>query len=245
MRLLPRLLAVFVLLLSTIAFVCCVAGVVGIWMFRGDASRNADNLAAHVDTGLQRTSAATHSIRRSLNTVRDDVILVEDLPDDSEARETKIRLCSEFLRTVIQRLKNFSEAAATVSFLLQSYQELPLGKSSRINPDKLKRAAEQATQLSAEVQKLQATVGEADKQLTDKELVTIAHEMDLVLLSCMETVDDWQAELEASRTELPELKSRILPWLTIAAVAVTIVCVWIGLSQISLFAHAWKWCKSA
>ena len=49
-------------------------------------------------------------------------------------------------------------------------------------------------------------------------------------------------DVDAARAELPRLKARILGWLTLLAVAVTVVCTWVGVSKISLFAHGWKWC---
>jgi hypothetical protein len=33
-------------------------------------------------------------------------------------------------------------------------------------------------------------------------------------------------------------------WLTLAMIAGTVLCAWVGVGQISLFAHAWKWFRS-
>jgi hypothetical protein len=37
------------------------------------------------------------------------------------------------------------------------------------------------------------------------------------------------------------LKSRTLPWITPAAVVVSLVCLWIALSRVSVLAHARSW----
>jgi hypothetical protein len=201
-------------------------------------------------------------------TVRADVALVIKDPEayisDGGATEQVV----SYFQTLVQRLKLFSEAEATVASLLRNVQEIPLGGLGGLNPDKLDRAAEKASRLAATAQALQATlgdrdkgpfeggmkfeilgqkvqinIGEGDKKVTQAELATAANELDGALRECEETVDDWQADLDASRAELPHLKGRILGWLTLAAFAVTAVCAWVGLSQIHLCGRAWKWCR--
>jgi hypothetical protein len=56
-------------------------------------------------------------------------------------------------------------------------------------------------------------------------------------------VDGWQSDLDAAREELPRVRVEVLGWLTPAAIAVSVLGAWVALSQISLFAHARKWCR--
>ena len=55
------------------------------------------------------------------------------------------------------------------------------------------------------------------------------------------------AEFEPRLTEVRQraegLKSRALPWVTPAAVLISVVCFWTALSQVSLMSHAWSWWK--
>jgi hypothetical protein len=61
------------------------------------------------------------------------------------------------------------------------------------------------------------------------------------LEKCQATVDDWQSDLDAAREKMARLNGRILGWLTLAAVTVTVLSGWGAVSQMSLAAHAWKW----
>ena len=131
-----------------------------------------------------------------------------------------------------------------LSSLLQSFQELPLGQTSRIKPDELEGLADQASQLSVALGRLQAVVGEEDKDVSEKEVAVAASEMDLVLQKCQSRLDDWQSNLDAVSEEFQHVKAEILDWLRIAAITVTVACVWVAVSQISLFAHACKWFRS-
>ncbi len=242
MRFLLRLLGAVVLLLSAAVFVGCVSGIVGIWVLRQKASAKVEGLAAQVDPGLQRAAEAIQGVRRSVNTVHADVALVVQYPDDLDPGTGRNQLVVGYFRTVVQRLRSFSVAEATASSLLRSLQGLPLAEPGRIDPDKLDRAAERASQLAATLEKVQATLGDGDKEVTADEVVGAAKELDRSLQQCEATIDDWQADLDAIRAEVPQLQARILGWLTATAIAVTVVCGWVGVSQISLFAHGWRWC---
>jgi hypothetical protein len=56
-------------------------------------------------------------------------------------------------------------------------------------------------------------------------------------------IDDWQSELDNAREEIGRVKAEAPGWLTLAAIAVTVISVWGAVSQVSLFVHALKWCR--
>jgi hypothetical protein len=87
--------------------------------------------------------------------------------------------------------------------------------------------------------------GKVNKEAGKKEVVAASVEVDLVLQKVQATADEWQSDLDAAREELPRVKAEVLGWLTHAAVAVTVLCVWVAVSQMSLFAHARKWGRGA
>jgi hypothetical protein len=253
MRLLLRCAGALVLLLSTVGLVCCVAGVVGVWMLRQTASEKVLNISARIDAGLQRVSLANENVRRALEKARADVAKVSKGSADLGGGAEKGRPATGTLRGLIQRqvgpeinelggrLATCSDAAVAVTSLLQSFEELAPGQTGRIEPDKLERLADQASQLSAAVQRLQAVVGDEDKGAAEKEVVAAAGEVELVLRKCQATVDHWQSDLDAGPNEILRVKAEILRWLTLIAIAATVICVWVAMSQISLFAHALKW----
>lgn len=244
MRALFRLIAAVTLLLATIVFLGCVGAIVGIWIFQHKVSEKVESVFAQLDPGLQRASEAIQGVSRSLTTVSADVALARKgprEPDDLYAREAWRRQVVGYFQTLIGRLRVFVQAENTVSSLLRGVQDLPLSEAVHINPDKLDRAAEQAKQLSATLEELPARFGSKDREVTETEVVAVANDLARALQRCQETVADWQADLDAGRAELPQFKARVLRWLTLTALAGTGVCVWVGLSQLSLFAHAWRW----
>jgi hypothetical protein len=243
-----------VLLLATVGIVGCVAGGIGIWTFCRKASERVEKISARLDVGLQRVSAANQQIQRAVAKARAD--LAEVSKESAKPREggAKSRRTSRAVRTLIQkqvgpnldnlggRLDTLSDTAVAVSSLLQSFQELPNSRSGRLQPEQAERWADQAQQLSATLRQLEAVVGDGEKESSGREVADATSAVDRVLEKCQAMVDDWQSELDAAGEELSEVKAEILGWLKLTAIAVTLLCAWIGAGQISLFAHALHWC---
>jgi hypothetical protein len=257
MKWLRRLLGLLVVLLSTIGFIVCLAGIAGAWKLQQETSQKVEKITARVDVGLQRTSAVTENVRKALEKARADVGQVNKEAAGLGAGADKDRRTTEMIRRLIRqrvgpdidemrgRLDTFVDVSVALSSLLESLKELPAGESTPINKENVDRTADNAAQLTAVLRKLQATLGEDNQSANEREVTAATNEVERVLEKCQAMVDDWQADLESARTELQQLKARILGWILLAAVIVTAVCAWVGVSQISLFSHGWKWLRGA
>src|SRR5262249_38277361 len=124
------------------------------------------------------------------------------------------------------RLDTFSDAAVAVSSLLESLQGFPLAETGRLRPEQVERLSGQASRLSAALQQLQAVVGDGDGPAGEQEVAAAAGEVERVLQRCQAVVDEVKADLDAARDELPRLEARILGWMLLTAIAVTVVCAW-------------------
>jgi hypothetical protein len=249
MNLLRRLLGILVLLLSTVCFIGCIAAIVGTWMARQDLAEKTRTIFGRLEVGLERASTVNRNVGQAMEKARADVAKVErELVEFQGAEKTK-RPPGAVRRLVWQkvgprlnelsgRLATSADAAIVVHSLLQSLQELPLSQIGRINPERLERLTDRSAQLSASVQKLQVLVGDGDREVAEG-----AREVDHVLQNCQTVVDEWQSDLDTAHAELPHFEAKILGWITATAIIVTAVCVWVALSQVSVFAHALIWCR--
>jgi hypothetical protein len=255
MGLLRRFDGVMVLLLSTVGIISCVAGIIGAWIYYQTVSEKVEAISDRVDAGLLSVSAADQNVGRAVEKARADVANVGKESAGLGGGGERSRRASRTLRALIQqqagpnidelggRLATLSDAATATSSLLQSLQELPPGRSRRFEPDQLKRRAEEAQQLSATLRRLEAAIGDGDKETNHREVASATSQVDLVLQNCHAALDDWQADLDAAREEVARVKGQILGWLAYAAVGVTILCLWVGAGQFSLFARALRWCR--
>ena len=240
------------LILSTVGMVCCAGGVIGIWVFRQDASERLPKAFARLDVGLQRASAANGNLQRAVGKARTDVAEVGKGSGDLGQGGGKGRRASRTLKTLIQkvgpdvedlggRLATLSDVAVTVSSLLETFQELLPGRIGHLEPGQLERWEEEARKLSTSLRRLEAVVGEGEKETGGQQVAAATNEVDLVLQRCQTQANAWQADLDAAREKMRQVRAQVAGWLTPTAVAVTVLLVWVAVGQISLFAHALQW----
>jgi hypothetical protein len=245
------------MLVATLGFVCFVAGIGGIWIGRHYMSEKLPAASARLDGALERASVAAHGVRRALETARVELAKVNRESVDVGGGDLENRAATAFLRKSIRqrveprinelggRLATFADAATVVSSLLGSFQELASDRILPIQPDNLERATNEAVQLSAALRKFQGVVGDGDKATSLKVYAAAQSEVDLVLGRCQDTVSNWQSDLDSAREDLSTVKTKVLDWLTPAAIAMTLVCLWLAVSQISVFEHARSWVRGA
>jgi hypothetical protein len=255
MGLLRRLVGAVVLLLSTVGTVGCVAGIIGVWMLSRGVSEGMRGITDKLDAGLQRVSAANQNVQIAVGKARADVANVGKESEDLGDGGKKGRRAARTIRALIQqqagpnmdelggRLSTLSDCAVAVSSLLESFQEVPLARASRLDSDQLNRRADEARQLSSILRRLEVAVSDGDTETGRQKVAAATSEVDLVLQKCQATVEAWQSDLDAARDDLAHARAKLLGWLTCAAIAVTVLCLWVGAGQISLFARAPRWCR--
>jgi hypothetical protein len=251
-----RAVGVAVLFLASVGFVGCLAIVVGIWMLQQTVYEKVENIASGLDAGLQRAIVANKNVQRALAQARTRVDMVRKESADSGGSEKKSRRTTSALRNLVRqqlgpsitelggRLATLSDSAIAVSSLLESFQEVPLARASRIDSDQLQSRADEARKLSSILRRLEAAVGDGETESDRQEVASATGEMDLFLRKCQATGDAWQSDLDSVRDDLAGVKAKILGWLTWAAVGVAVLCSWIGAGQLSLFACALRWCRA-
>jgi hypothetical protein len=244
-----------VLLLATLGTVGCVAASVGIWVAYAHVAQRVQRLADRLDTGRERAAAASQKVQLAVAKARADVADVRRESADLGAGGEKSRRAARATRALVQqqlrpdadslggRLATLSDAAAAASSLLESIQELPLGPAPRIDPEQLQCREEQAQELSTVLRRLEATVGDGDKETSSQEVAVATGQVDRVLEQCAETLADWQAEVDGARAGLARGNARVGGWLLGAAVVGTFLFLWAGAGQVCLFARGMRWCS--
>jgi hypothetical protein len=249
-----RILGVVFLLFSTIGIVGCIAAIVGLWMGHQIIREKVTTITERLDDGLQRAYLPTQSVQRALEQARASLDSVNRESASLRGSEKNLAVSSVLRKLVRQqvgpninelgvRLATLSAVATAVTSLLQSFQELPLSQNDRFPSDKLDDWTDQATQLSATLRRLEGIVGPTNQQCSREEMAAASQGVQLALQRCQAKVDKWQRLLETASEQLPNVRTVFFRWLTLATIALTALCVWVGLGQISLLAHALTWCR--
>ena len=253
--LLRRLAGAMVLLLATVGTACCFAGIIGTWLSCQAAAEKVRTISGRVDSGLHRVSVAGQNIHGAVAKARADMVAITRESADLRGGGEKGRRASRAVRSLIQqqagpnidelggRLATLSDSAVAVTSLLQSFQEVSPGRVSRMEPDQLQKITYSSRQISATLRRLDAAVGDGEKEGGGRDVAATASEVDLVLQKCQAAVADWQSGLGEAREDVARVRDGALGWLTTAAVVATALCVWIGAGQVCLFGRALGWCR--
>ena len=253
MSLSRRFVGAVALVFSTVGIVCCVAGIAGIWMLHQTVRERVENATARLDGGLQRASAANQKVFRALEQARASVVQVSKESAALSGSDEKSRRATSALVKLVRRqvgpnindlgvrLATLSDAATAISSLLQSFQEFQPFASGRLKSDRIEGWTDQAAQLSTTLRRLEAAVGDGNKESSGREIAAASGAVESALQRCQAKMDDWQLELEGAREELRDARTQVLGWLTSVVIVATLVFVWVAAGQISLFAHALPW----
>ncbi len=200
MGLLRRICGAVVLLLSAVGTICCVAGIVGAWLLCHETSERVRRIFDRVDAGLLRITVANENVRNAVGKARADVAAMNKESADLGRGGEKSRRAAGKVRTLIQqqtrpdvddlggRLDTLSDASVAIASLLQSVEELPPERNLHLDPNQLKRTADDAHQLSAILQRLEAAVGDSDKDVDPREVAAETSKVEIVLEKCETTL---------------------------------------------------------
>jgi hypothetical protein len=97
------------------------------------------------------------------------------------------------------------------------------------------------TRVESSAWELLRLLGESGPEADAGAASTQLSQIDQTLKTMQGWIADYEPQLLQVRQRTEALQSRTLPWITPAAVLITLVCLWIALSQVSVLAHAWSW----
>jgi hypothetical protein len=255
MKVCKRILAGLVLLLSVLGLVLSLAGGVGVWVVKPPVTAKATHVFERIEAALELADQGLDHVNQSLANAADrlESIRAEQrrLSEEPQRGNAARRLMA---RTVQQRiapelgdahekLHTVAEAAVVANSVLEDLGNFPLLSASGLDVESLAEMNRRLSQVESSAWELSRLFGEQelDADAAGAELSRIQQ----ALKTMREWIDEYESRVTEVRQRTEELKSKTLRWITPAAILISLVCFWIGLSQVSLMCHAWSWWKHA
>jgi hypothetical protein len=249
-----RIAATIAFLLGAVVLLASVAVGAGVWLVKDPAAAKAAMLFDRVEAALTVADDALVHLKTSLaeatNRLNDVRKERSKLSRNSGADPIRRWLAQAVRETLApewddlhETLHKVSEASVVVNSVLGDMGNLPalsvvgldVGQLSELN-DRLNQVGPAAWELSqllgGEGRPSDLDAGDAQSSRIDQALQTMK-----------EFLAKYKLDVRQVRERTAELKSRTLPWITHAAVVISLICFWIALSQVSVLCHAWSWWK--
>jgi uncharacterized phage infection (PIP) family protein YhgE len=248
MKLVKRVLAVVVMVLSVLLIILWAAGIVGNWTANKALTDSTVQVLTGIDTVLGRTEQALTRLDTAVGNARDRVDAFDErvatagenfvenpviLTALSERLDLGIGPALEQVREAVQSIRETVMAVQNTIQALNSMPFISIG-GSVAEEGQLQALSDSETDLREGIQQIRDSIREA-KAGAATEVVSASgagtSRLDAGLENIETTVSGYSARVSDLRGEVSELKSALTFWLDVASVVITLALLWL------IFAH--------
>ena len=255
MRILTRIAAVVIMVISVLVLVLGLAGIAGTWMVR---SRLDDGLgriitAAEAEAGgaqqeLDRLDAALAQASTQVAAVEQGV---QALGTDLEQNKPLLTALTDKLGVDLaplaararEMMDTIRETVAAVNSIAETINALPFVSKPIPELEKLNTLTEEIDTFEAEVQNLRLTIEQRRSEIIAGSVSIVTTPTARIrggLDRAQATISGYSQRLGMLQENLSALGATVGHWLIWLAVILTLILLWLALSQVALFVLGWR-----
>jgi uncharacterized phage infection (PIP) family protein YhgE len=248
MKLLKRILAVIMMVLSVLVIIVLAAGIVENWIANKALTNASVQVLSGVDTVLGRTEQALTNLDTEVGSARDRVHAFDEevatagenfagnpviMTALSERLDLGIGPAIEKVREAVQSIR---ETVSAVQHTIETLNAMPFISigGSVADEGKLQALSDSVTDLTEGIQEIRDGIREAKAGAATEVVSALGagtSRLDAGLEDVETTVSGYGDQVSTLRTQVSDLKSAITLWLDVASVVITLALLW------SIFAH--------
>ena len=254
MRLLKRILAVIMMVLSVLLIIVSAAGIVGNWMANKALTNATVQVMTGVDTVLGRTEQALGRLDTAVGNARDRLDAFDEevanagenfvenpviLTALAERLDLGIGPAVDDVRGTVQTIRETALAAQNTIQTLNALPFVSIG-GSVAEESRLQRLSDGMTNMSEGIQELRGGVREAKAGASTAVAWVLGRgvsRLDAGLENVETTVSGYGTQVSTLRTQVSELKSAIALWLDVASVVLTLALLWLIFAHVVTFVY--------
>ncbi len=256
-RRLTRIGGLVIIILSVLVMVLTISGVVGVWAVNEpltttilDILKPLEEALSFAADLLERIGGLVERARGVVDTID---AMAEALGANIEENRLILNLISKalgdelepVLETVGEVVDTVNTAATTLDNAVKVVKALPFPYLDQYQAEitRLEEASAEVLELTASLQDLETRVDERRSE-TAEDIVSVVttrtSKMHAILDEVQADVDYYDAQVSDLQERVALLKARIPLWIDLAAIVITVLLLWLALSQVSVFIHGWS-----
>ncbi len=255
---------VLVLIVSVLVIMLSLAGIIGAWWVNSVASDITLKVFSVVQGGVEVVDTAVGRVDDLIQTARSEVQqageTVTTIAGNLQENHPILTALSERLETrlgpgidkIQEAMAPVHDALVTVGNAVSFANSIPFVQERAPRLEQLDQTFTRLGTLSADVQQLRTTLREATTAGADKltqtaatALTDLTSRIDAGLADIQSNAQALQSDITALQTRLQERQSRLLLIYNLAALAMTLLFIWMIYSQVIVVRHHWSRSKSA
>lgn len=244
-------------ILSCIFFALSLAGLIGVWVYNGPLTEKALSTIETTSTDLAGALEAIESSKAELISADAQLELLQAILETLgvNAAEDLNRLAdivnrvestlSPVLNSVSSGINTLRESLLTIKDTLETINELPLVNIQIPGIETIEEGANQLGNLQTQIEEGGGKIEQLSQTTQDTvdSLSTGFAELETSIKSLLVTLDEYELKIEAAQDQLLYLETNLPTWIDTASIILTILLVWLGISQVSLFIIGWSFFK--
>jgi hypothetical protein len=249
------------LLLSMVGLLLCLAGVAGVWMLRGRVEAVGNAVFSAADESLVFVDAKVDRVKQALDNSRQRVSGISTTAQRLRDAQADARKESEpLLQTldgIFQQLKiaeswldSSLAVAQGVGRVFEAVVSSPYAASREESPgsalaQRVQEVCEKVADVLARLQLLRQEIvelrdtGKLAREVATRIVARVA-DLDGRLANVSARIEKLDAKVASTKASIGNLRQRIQRWIAVLAVAITLLFVWFGVSQICMLGHGWQ-----
>jgi uncharacterized phage infection (PIP) family protein YhgE len=249
-----RILGLILVILSAIFFLFSLGGLISVWAYNQPLTERAlekiDALSGDLDgaaqaieltkTELISAQAQIDLLQAILETL--GVNADEDLNRLADIVGSVENTLMPVVDQVASGISTFREALLTVIDTVDKLNELPLVNIQVPGMEFVEAGAAQLETLQTQVEEGGGKIEQLSQTTrnTIDSLTTGFVELETSITSMLETLDVYEQKIQETQEELNYLETNLPTWLDLTSVGITLILVWLGISQVALFILGWS-----
>jgi len=255
MRTFKRVLSVILMVVSILALVLSLAGIAGTWIVRGKLSAALVGLVTNVETMATSAKQGLDQLDATLTQAGDQVAALEQgvqtLGTNVEENKPLLTGLSDVLKSTLgplvdkarELMASLSETVAAVNSAIEAVNAIPFLSADIPEITALDTLSQELESFTSEVQNLVTAIDEKSSEIVNgvtSILTTPLSKISGALDQMQATISGFSQQVGEVQQGLSNLKSALPKLLTLGAVILTVVWLWLAGSQAALFVLGWR-----
>lgn len=255
MKTFKRVLGVIIMVISILMLVLSLAGIVGTWIVRAELATRLVNVATAAELrvtvikgGLDRLDTAIDRVNALVAGVEQDV---QAFGTDLEHNRPLLTAISDKLGVELQPLfDSVREIASTVvetvdavNTAIEAINAIPFVSIPAPALAKANKLSQDVEAMGTQVRDLRAAIDAKRSEIIEGTvaiIITPVSQIGGTLGEVQETMSGYNREVGAVQEGLASFKASIDGWLTWVAVILTLILLWLALSQAAVLVVGWR-----
>ena len=253
-----RVLGIIVIVISVIVLVVSLGGVVGTWVVRADVARVVGEVVTQADTVLQLAQDGVGRVNDRLDQTRSNISTIDTtintLGDKAEENNVILLAIDQIVGTSLspavdnlsQTAKDLYDKVVAVNSKVETLSRVPPFRGKGDILDKVSVVLNGVIEASQNLNNFRQAVSDAKSSVTQRTVAVLTApltRLDNTLQSIQTAASGVQKTLSDVQASLTTFQSTVIFWLNVESIVMTLLLLWIALSQYSLILHGWAMFK--